>query len=541
MVRVPSTATRREFLATSSLAVAGLALASPRRLFAIPARARQSVGSFAPQLIDPETLRQFARSAIDAATHAGATFADVRVSDRRQYSPGGPGNEGYLSFNFGCGVRVRVGEHEAFAATGDPTPDSVARAARAAVATARALSAVSAPPAPLLPTPPATGEWVSPREIDPFTVSPDEHAFVQSGYTTFGRKHGVTIGGGIAWGDETRVFASSDGALITQRKTTGSPYFRVEFRSWRTLRLLNWITVPTFSSCTAGFELALGPECHARFETAVDELAELMTYPFDFAEVGRRDVVLDGHAFGALVGGTLMPALSLSRVLNEDQDSVGTSFLSPPESIVGQALLSPLLNMGVVQGAPHHGAAQWDDEGAVATSFPLIERGAVVNYLGTRATLAELPNGVKPRTSPGIAFASEVMTLPGARPGTLGVQPNATGESFAELVKSLGNGYIVRNAWAEVDQQASSGTLHPYIMFEVRQGKIVRRVIKGRLEFASKKVLSALASLGNESSLCPATGSVSGGMPWSNTEYVITAPAAIIRDVNIASNHASFG
>src|SRR4051812_6588632 len=77
---------RRQFLARTSIAAAGTGVGigvAAQSLWSLPTRSSQPVSVFAPDLVDPDTLRQLARRAIDAATAAGATYADIRIADRR--------------------------------------------------------------------------------------------------------------------------------------------------------------------------------------------------------------------------------------------------------------------------------------------------------------------------------------------------------------------------------------------------------------------------------------------------------------------------
>jgi len=507
-------------------------------------RSRVAVGSFAPPLLGAETLRHLARTAIEAAVHAGAEFADVRVSDRRQY--GGGDERGDLLFTYGCGVRVRVHGHEAFGATAEATPDGVIRAARSAVATARALAAVSLPPWPLVPVPVTTGEWTTPLQIDPFTVSPDDHAFVGTGYRrTYGQYQDFLFQGGFTWVQETRVVASSEGTLVTQHATRCLSGFEPGFLGSRVRSgdpSDNFgLQVPAYSWSTAGFEATLGSANHDLLEATAVELTELLAYPVGAAEVGRRDVVLDGIATGSVLGTTLLPTLQLSRVLGDEQDAGGTSMLAPPEDILGHQIFSPRLTFGVDPGMPHYGAARWDDEGVATTAFPLVERGAVVNYLGTRATLPGLAESMHQSTllvSPGAAFTPEVMTLPSSRPGTVTMQADAAGPSFAELIQRLDDGIVLRNEFStHADQQGASGIFRPRLAFEVRHGKIVRRLKWLRVEFATKKLWTSLAAVGNATTMQPSVSVTYGGLPWNLSYYTTLAPATLFQQVNIASNH----
>jgi len=537
---------RREFLTLSSLSAVGAVLApgmfAPRRAIAIPERSRRAVGAFADPVMDPEQLRALARLAMDVATKDGAQFADIRIGDVREYNPAGPGNPGRLAFNFGYGIRARANGREAFVGSADPTPEGVIRATRTAVATARALGTIPGETLPFVPVPVVTGEWTSPAAIDPFAVSPDDHFFVRAGYNTWDRRTGATIYAGFHWEAGLRVFASTEGSLLTQRTTRVQPFAVVDFANWRLYGLRTWYHLPWFTPLTAGFETVLGPERHNQLEASVDEMAELATYPMGMADVGRRDVVLDGTAVAEVVGATITPTVSVGRILGEEQNAGGVSFLTPITTAIGYQIAAPSLTVWVEHSAPHFGAAQWDDEGVATTSFPLVDQGKVVNLLGTRANIAAIPRPAnQPLRSPGSAFTADVMTVPGARPGTLTVRPAAGGQSLAGLTKTLTDGYVVRDAWMQMDQQAMTGTLNPYLMFEVKRGKIVRRIRDARLEFTTKKLLNGITALGDASSVAPGHNTIDGGLPWSRSTNVVTAPAAYVRDVNIATNTVSMG
>jgi len=498
-------------------------------------------------------MRTLATTAIEAATHAGAQFADIRISELREYSPAGF-YYGELMVIFGYGIRVRVNDCDAFVCGVDPTREGVIRATQTAIAAARDQAKVSGRGWPLVPTPVVKGEWTSPVKIDPFAISPEDHVVVQNGLRLWeGRKSGVSAEvSGMAWQGKTQVFASSEGSLVTQRTT------RVHLFDGAYLRYSNWrpdteatILVPGIDPQTAGVEALLGDALHAHLEAAVDDFAQLMTYPLARAEVGRKDIVLDGHAFGTVLGYTVVPALMLGRALGEEQDSEGTSFLAPPAAIVGQALFAPALNLWVESAVPYYGAAQWDDEGVATRTVPLIEGGVVQRYLGTRAsagactlertTPSSTPAGASDAPAStagstlGVAFTSNALSFPAARPGTLAVRTVSPGPSLAELARMLRNGYLLRNGSAVIDQQGAGGALIRGLLFEVRDGEIRRRLIGARLEFSTKKLLRTIPALGGSSSVATASHFLTGGLPWNATRSTLRAPAVILKDVNIVT------
>jgi len=523
---------RREFLASTALAATG-AMFVPRSIWAIPARSSRAVESFAPPLMAPEHLRTLATTVLDAAVQAGAQFADVRVSDLRSFS-GGDQSGNQLAFRFGCGIRARIAGRDAFIATADPTLDGLAHAARSVVAAARDLAGDSTTEAPLAPTPMVTGEWATPIEIDPFSISPDEHVAVVHGLNSFGRRAIAKTFtefyvGGIQWDSETRVFASSDGTLLTQHTLLAMPGASLRVNDSSAGASLG---VSGFGPQSVGVEAFLGNAVHERFESAVDEYATLLGYPTTMGEVGRKPVVLDGQAFSLLIGQTLVPALTMNRVSGEEQNSVGTSFLVPPEAVLGQPLFAPVLQLQVNSTTPAFRAAKWDDDGIATAPTVLIEDGKVMRYLGTRHNP---PAGTTPPVL-GTAFAANVMTAPSPCPGAFKIAPAAHGMSLPNLIATVRDGYLVRNARIHPDQQGMGGVLMPEMLFEVKRGRIARRVVGTRLEFSTKKVLHAIPALGNAETVADTSTTITGGLPTSNTLFTLRGPAAVTTEMNIVPN-----
>ena len=490
-----------------------------------------------------------ATTAIEAATHAGAEFADIRVSELRTFEI--PLRlDGSLVMTLGYGIRVRVQGREAFVGAVDATRDGVVHAAQRAVAAARDHAKTAAPARPMVATPVVKGEWTSPTKIDPFAISPDDHVVILNGITTWHRRLNVDVWGILTWESETRVFASSEGSLMTQRATRVEQMVEVEGGTWRSYPGDRFL-VPGIVSQTAGVEAVLGDRMHARFEEAVEDMSQIIKAPRGHAEVGRKDVVLDGANFGAVLARTVIPALFLGRALGEEQDGEGTSFLAPPSDIVSKELFSPLLNVWVEADAPAYGAMRWDDEGIATHSVPLIEQGKVQRYLGTRANADAMttipvdgttvldstasPSAVRGATL-GVAYARNVLTLPSARPGAVSVRPPATGPSLTELAETLHNGYLVRNGSLVVDQQGAGGAILPRVLLEVQRGKITRRILKTRLEFSTQKLLRNILALGGPKTVAAANNQVSGGLPWNSTMCVAQAPAVVLKDLNIMTN-----
>jgi len=477
--------------------------------------------------------------ALDAATRAGADFADIRVSETRSYMP----TPDYLMasrlyMEYGYGIRVWANGGTAFIGSADPTPEGITRAARSAVASAKDQATLSRArrARPLIARPVARGEWTFPVEIDPFQLSPDDHIVVQNGFKLSGRQAGAVRNSFWSWSSETRVFAASDGSLTTQQATWGRGFVQITKAGWIPGYGLIWgeIDIPGFELKLMGVEAILGEAVHDRLEAAADEIAPLINLPvYRLDDVGRRDLILDGPAFSKLVGQTVVPALRLSRALGEEHDTEGPGFLGDPETVVGQQLFTPALNLQIEAAAPHYGARKWDDEGTETQSVPLVENGIVVRYLGTRGNVGALP--LSTHAALGVAFAPRVMTIPTERPGAVSVHTPSNGPSLAELTKQMKDGLLVRGASVQCDPRGGGGVLWSDMMFEVKQGQITRRLFGGRIEFSTKRVLHDPV-LGDSGSVGAKDFYIAGGLPFDVSLTVCRAPAALVHGVGLVRN-----
>jgi predicted Zn-dependent protease len=206
---------------------------------------------------------------------------------------------------------------------------------------------------------------------------------------------------------------------------------------------------------------------------------------------------------------------------------------------------------------PHYGAAKWDDEGVVTTAAPLIANGMLVDYCGTRFTRQALvaqasrtsPAGSalassvppsfpsvasSPGTSPGTATALDVQRPVSGLPASTAVAAAATGPSLDALVRTIRNGYLVREAgFVVTDQQCAGGTIHPDMLLEVRNGKILRRITNAHVAFTTKKLWAAVTAVGDTSTLRTVGSEEMDGPPWNYMTRAITAPAVHVHQADI--------
>jgi TldD protein len=535
---------RRDFVVASSSALAGVALGiMSHPLGAQALSSTQPVATLLPDIVDPARLRELALAAMEAAKSAGASFADIRIANRRIFqmdytTPAAPPTSS-IGFDYSYGIRVRVAGGWAFGYGADPTTDGVAETVRNAVVTARRLATVRGSASEFAAAPVVIGEWATPVTFDPFAVSPDEHAYMLGAYmSAITRVIGGVPAAHFYWLAETRVLASSEGSLITQHLAQARPRVTSGINPYSgtgvSLELMDLAPAEG-----AGFEIALGPALQDKIKARTEDAARLASYPNGNVEVGRYEAVLDGMSVGSIASATLMPALELDRVLGQTTNASGTSFLAPPDRILGQPMFAAALNVTSDRGLPYLGAAKWDDEGVETEPFPVIREGAVVDYFASRATVPALASWYAKQGKPVTSHGSAVAWLPTREPvgsaAHVSISPGAAGVTLDSLTKGRVNGVLLRGvAYANSDQQLSSGAIYPQL-FEVKKGQITRRLRNAVIQFSTKKFWKSVTTMGDASSVEAYVSNGVNGQPWAPTIQPIMAPAAHMQELNVTA------
>jgi len=451
--------------------------------------------------------------------------------------------------NCGFGIRVHVGGADAFVGGGDLTSNSLVAAARSATAAARGLAKITTREMVWAPVPVVRGEWIAPIEIDPFAVSIDEHIFAAHGGS--GMHDGLLMrsppeirpaGYPTDWFAETRVFASSEGSLVTQSLVSCEGSRRSSNWNWRNALSQDGpieASVEGDYPRTIGFEALLRSDRFERLQAAMEEVARFASLPCHVAEIGRHDVLFSGAMHGSLLSEVLVSQLSLDRVLGNVMDVAGGSWLAPPSSVLGQQVLPPLLSCRVMPEAPAFGASAWDDEGVATTPLPLVGRGVVKNYLSSRTTLPmladQVPSALIPKSVPGVTHVARIDAPPAEVPRAVAVSPAAESASLNDLAKHLGDGILVKSGFISVDSNGLGGVIAPRLACEVKKGAIVSRIVAiDHMGFSTKRLLTTLSAIGDASTVeTSGTHLWSPGIPWHFVLQTVSAPAAVYHKVDV--------
>src|ERR1041385_807218 len=175
-------------------------------------------------------MKELALQALDSSLQSGVTYADVRVqqSQERELSTknGKPGHVS-ASESAGLGIRVLANGCWGFAATDDLSKAGIEAAASLAVSIARSSALAKKHDVVLAFESKYDTVWVSPCEIDPFSISVDEQlSHLLAIDAELRKESGITLAqASMSFSRVRQIFASSLGSVIDQTRTSSGAGF----------------------------------------------------------------------------------------------------------------------------------------------------------------------------------------------------------------------------------------------------------------------------------------------------------------------------
>jgi TldD protein len=468
---------RREFLKTSAAAAAttavGAQILSGGDVFAATRPA--------PTIGDPAT-RELMQVALDVAKSSGASYADVRVSARRQQNvntrdkivQGVSDNDTY-----GIGVRTLVDGAWGFAATSQLTKDAVAQITKSAITQARANRASQLHPVVLAPTPGnQVGEWKSPIQTDPFTIPiVDKVALLLAANAEAAKVKQVrNVTSSMFFLREEKTLMTSDGSYIVQTIYRTQPSMTVtavsEDRTDFQSRASNDI-----APMGIGYEHVINSklgENAARW--ANDAVEKLSAKPVD---PGKYDLVLHPSNLWLTLHETVAHPTELDRAMGYEANYAGTSFVAPPEKVLGQLKFgSSVMNIQGDREQPGSLAAiGWDDEAVKPVRFDIIKDGIFVDYQTTREQASMLEwyykKVGKPVRSYGCSYAQSWADVQFQRMPNVSLLPGKNDYVWEDIISQTDKGIaIIGDGSFSIDQQRYNGQFAGQCFYEIKGGKI---------------------------------------------------------------------
>jgi TldD protein len=497
--------TRREFItqaaaASAAIGIAGCAPATVPPPASAPSPAVAAGG-------DP-TFKDLAMLALDAAKSAGASYADVRISRNR--------NQAILTREqrvqnlvdnetFGFGVRVLVEGAWGFAASRDLTREEVARVARQAVTQARANRTTMVRPVTLAPvTPTPDGSWRSPARLDPFDVPiEDKVALLLAANAAALEIQGARfVNSQMFFLREEKTLATTDGTYVVQTIFRTQPSMTVTAVASGDFQTRQSNDVQPMGK---GYEHVLDAKLVENAPRWAEEaVRKLSAKPI---EVGRYDLILHPSHLWLTIHESIAHPTELDRAMGYEANYAGTSFVAPPEKMLGSLKYGPeFMNVQGDRSQPGSlSAVGWDDEGVRPEEFLIIKNGVFNDYQTTREQAPWLQwwysRQNRETRSHGCSYAQSWADVQFQRMPNVSLLPGEQNHSWDDLIAATDRGIaIVGEGSFSIDQQRYNAQFGGQVFYEIRGGKIVGMVKDVAYQLRTPEFWNAMDMIGGRDS-----------------------------------------
>lgn len=415
-------------------------------------------------------MRELAERALNVAQTRGATFADVRIEERRSQSisvKNGAVDALLQNEGQGFGVRVLVDGAWGFAASALLTAEEVERVTDMAVAIARASALAKRADVRLGPPIVSQGTYRTPLQRDPFAVPIEEKIeLLLRSDAAMRSVPGLTIArGDLGCQRARKTYASTEGSYVEQElvETGGGIVARavgdgeVQQRSFPN----------SFGrhQGTGGWELIEAMGLVENAPRIAEQAVALLSAPQCPSEV--TTVIIDPTQMALQVHESCGHAVELDRVLGMEAAYAGTSFLTPDKigTRYGSEHVNIVADATTLTGL---GTFGWDDEGVPASVTPLVKDGIFVGYLSSRETAAAFD-----KPSNGTVRAEHWGHFPIIRMTNINLIPGQW--SLDDLIADTDRGiYLETNRSWSIDDKRLNFQFGTEIAWEIVGGKLGR-------------------------------------------------------------------
>lgn len=536
---------RRDFMKQGGAALgaslfAGSALAGiPRLLSAAPAPTAHAIDTF----YNAADVKELMAAALSAAKSAGASYADVRCSRQRQnfvFTREQQIQQVVDTDTIGLGVRALVNGTWGFAATRVLTTDGVAAAAREAVAIAKASSVARDRPVEWLPSPVVSdGYWKGAFTTDPFDISIEQKAdlLLRANAAAMKTKGVQFVFSGFFFVKDERNYANTDGSFIKQDTVRSWPTMQITAVSADRTDFQNRTNV--VAPAARGWEYVLSNDLVGNApKWGEDAVAKLTAKP---VEVGRYDLVLDPANLWLTIHESIGHPTELDRAMGFEANYAGTSFIAPPDKMLGQLKYGPSI-MNIQGDRSQVGGLStigWDDDGVKPDEFLIVKEGMFNDYQTTREQAPWLRSWYeknnRPVRSHGCAYAQGWDNVQFQRMPNVSLLPGEKDLKIDDLVSATDRGILISGDGSfSIDQQRYNAQFGGQTYHEIKGGKIVGVLKDVAYQIRTPDFWNSLDMLGGKSSYTLGGSFFDGkGQPPQVNAVSHGSPPARFKNVNV--------
>jgi TldD protein len=396
---------------------------------------------------------KIAEIAIKAARSQGADYVDARIEkiqDEEVSISDGKIEPVVQAITAGIGIRVKVAGGWGFAATDNMTESNIREKAKLAAEIARASASLNLDQVKLAPAKAIKGEYLSPHEIDPFTVPLEKKiAFLTDIDGVIASTGGEKINSRncfVSFRKSDKLLVSSEGAEIRQIIIQSGGGMSLGFaKSHRERFTRSYPTSAGQYECK-GYELLDELKMKEAIPRLVEEIGALQSA--EPCPSKETTILLSGDQVSLQLHESVGHPLELDRVFGSERNFSGTSFATT-DKLNNLKYASDLVTIASDTTVPHGLASYgYDDEGVASYRADLIKDGRLVNYLSSRETAARIG-----KLSTGAARADSWANLPLVRITNICLVPGD--KSFEDILAGIDDGIYMDTvgSWSIDDER----------------------------------------------------------------------------------------
>ncbi len=376
----------------------------------------------------------------------------------------------------GFSVRLIAKGAWGFACAQADTETAVLRMVDEAIGVARASARLQAQPVSFPARDGEVGEYASPVEIEPFSVSLERKLEDLATPEAELRRGGAPIHSAEAWMHWTEIeklLLTSEGTDVSQRLVFGGTGMTaIAVSSDGRMQRRSFPGFPGSEGLQGGYEIVARTDLASAAPRIRSEVIELLAA--DPCPEGVRDILLGSNQLALQVHESCGHPTELDRALGSEISLAGGSFLQP-EDLGKLRYGSKIVTLTADSTAPQGlGTFGWDDEGMPARKVPLVQDGIFVDYLSSRETAAALG-----RESTATVRADGWNRVPMIRMVNVSLEPRSG--SLEDLVADTADGILfdVNQSWS-IDDLRLNFQFSCEIAWEIKHGKRVRMLRDAR-------------------------------------------------------------
>jgi TldD protein len=520
--------TRREFVKNAGIALGAVAI--------LPSWVYEA--NAAGEALFEVNKASLADAALATAKRLGASYADIRIN-RYRLEAVNTRERQVLNVssgqNFGFGVRVLVNGTWGFAGSPLVTPDEVQRVTKEAIDIAKANAPYQKKKIELVPTPKVVSTWKTAFERDPFEVPTEEKTalLLKINEAALSMQGINFVNSSMAWVNEQKYLANSEGSRIEQYLIRGNPSFSAtavnratgDFQAVNSLR----------EGQAIGFEYMTKHDWVAEAKMAAEHAVMKLKAPS--VTPGKYDLVLHPSHLFLTIHESVGHPTELDRALLWEANYAGTSFLTPDKA--GKLQFGSKIVNFVADRTQKFGLASvgWDDEAVPGQEWHLVKDGTFIDWQTTRDT-AKL---VGKNKSYGCLHADSWGSVPFPRMPNVSLQPSTGNTTQDDLIAGVENGILIygRGSYS-IDQQRYNFQFGGQTFWEIKNGKVGGMLRDVAYQSRTTDFWGACDGLGGRNTYeIPGSFNDGKGEPGQSNAVSHGCPVARFRNINVLNTASS--